>query len=150
MDSCLASLLKYKVEKSIYRNSIHNSVPNISTFTMLFRRSLTPVLKSLSPSLRPLTTLTPTPVPTIADIKSEVGAIGGGRVHFGMVGDGIAEIVLDDPDFRNAMTGKMMSELNDAVDQMERFAGTKGAKAFLLRARRKQGVDASKERSVGD
>ena len=44
------------------------------------------------------------------------------------------QVCLNDPSYKNAMSGKMMRDLSDAVDELAAWADKDRGKAFVLRA----------------
>ena len=44
------------------------------------------------------------------------------------------QVCLNDPSYKNAMSGKMMRDLSDAVDELAAWADTDRGKGFVLRA----------------
>ena len=44
------------------------------------------------------------------------------------------QVCLNDPSYKNAMSGKMMRDLSDAVDELAAWADKDRGKGFVLRA----------------
>ncbi|KAK6639699.1 hypothetical protein RUM43_007974 [Polyplax serrata] len=62
----------------------------------------------------------------LAEIRKHLEKFSGGSVNLKKRGDGLAVIELNQPEKKNAMSGKMMVDLHDAVEELHNWTEGKG------------------------